>query len=1369
MPPRKKPGSGSKKSNPNHQQSEPSKFGIQHFFDRHTQNSQNPKFKPPIVKKPDSRSTEPGKSVSEHREDGTGSNLGVVDRKPGNLGVESEGGVGGSGVGPGVVEMVGVEKEGSLENTPNGKVVRNGDVDEMDVSPDISKAVSAKRFKFSPGMLIKQSQDEGGDEVTWRISPVNERLNAKFKQLPGVMRVLADSSRLNSMTIQKCSLDKDSDASTGKLEKWLSSPPLKALENSLILSDQTSLRNANSEHGRTDCGNDKDKSGAGKSQSPFQTPPSLSYCNNKPAEGVNSNGVSDQHETRQHKKALLDLLDQVGDVLSVDELECDGVKKIIPHGLDGEICTVSDTAVELTEAKRKPSSLCFLVLEVSEKRPLSSTGTQFPVKVLRLLNEQSGEERAVHLYDEWFCSVIEPGDTVQVIGEFDEQGKCDVNRDKNFLIVHADILMSGTRVAGSYNCTRRAVLDERLKCNEHSIAALIGTLLHQIFQAGLIHENPTKEYLEGYARIVLQKNFESLYACEANDADTHKTLIEAIPKMLNWILLFRDSKGSRTPSVDFGTNDGLKKVKISEVVDIEEVAWAPKYGLKGIIDASLRVKFESSAGENFEKIMPLEFKTGKATTGQTAMEHNAQVMLYTLLMSDRYDESVDSGFLYYLHTDQTQGVVVRRSDLVGLIMRRNELADSILKATTTQRLPPMLKNPNMCKSCRHLNVCTVYHKAQGGNADGSGLGSLFDSLVGHLTSSHYAFLKKWDRLIDLEAKELQDAKRDIWSSRCSNSGRSTSCLSPIFLETSVKKASLAKISQGNKFVYCFLRQKSPLLDGQKDEGESASVKDATCSLRSGDYVILSTEPGHLIVSSGVIMEICPSYVSVSFSKRLRLPRSSPSAAGKDLCQEVWRIDKDEIISSFAVMRFNIVQLFLQYEWNSHLRRMIVDLEAPRFDNGCLFTQDPAVSYIRSEETLNDDQRKAILKILAAKDYALILGMPGTGKTSTMVHAVKAFLMRGSTILLTSYTNSAIDNLLIKLKVQDIDFIRIGRYEAVHEEVRGHCITATDMNSIKDIKLRVDAVKVVAVTCLGINSPLLANKRFDVCIMDEAGQTTLPVALGPLMFASKFVLVGDHYQLPPLVQSVEARENGMGQSLFCRLSEAHPQAISALQSQYRMCSAIMELSNALIYGNRLRCGSLDIENAKLKYTSSIRVSSWLQEVLNPDRQVIFINTDLLPALEVKDCKTVNNPVEAHIVSEVTDKLVARGIQGEDIGIITPYNSQADLIRHCISTSVEIHTIDKYQGRDKDCILVSFVRSSKNPRNCNSSLLGDWHRINVALTRAKKKLVMVGSCRTLSNVPLLKLLLEKVEEKSGVLDVSSNDINYKVELRRCSKIL
>ncbi|KAI5430711.1 DNA replication ATP-dependent helicase/nuclease jhs1, variant 5 [Lathyrus oleraceus] len=145
------------------------------------------------------------------------------------------------------------------------------------------------------------------------------------------------------------------------------------------------------------------------------------------------------------------------------------------------------------------------------------------------------------------------------------------------------------------------------------------------------------------------------------------------------------------------------------------------------------------------------------------------------------------------------------------------------------------------------------------------------------------------------------------------------------------------------------------------------------------------------------------------------------------------------------------------------------------------------------------------------------------------------------------------------------------------------------------------------------------------------------------------------------------------------------------------------------------------------------------------------------------------IPAHFIMQVAKELVKNGIGGDNIGIITPYNSQANLIRHatCI-TSLEIHTIDKYQGRDKDCILVSFVRSCKNPTSCVASLLGDWHRINVALTRAKRKLIMVGSRKTLFKVPLLKLLIKKVEEQSGILTVSKNDIYREGELIRCSQI-
>ncbi|GAB2270733.1 DNA replication ATP-dependent helicase/nuclease jhs1 [Dionaea muscipula] len=281
--------------------------------------------------------------------------------------------------------------------------------------------------------------------------------------------------------------------------------------------------------------------------------------------------------------------------------------------------------------------------------------------------------------------------------------------------------------------------------------------------------------------------------------------------------------------------------------------------------------------------------------------------------------------------------------------------------------------------------------------------------------------------------------------------------------------------------------------------------------------ILWTESSHLPVIKGFITDISRFHVSVSFPKRLRLPPNTGFSLPTDLYQVVWRIVKDEVATSFGIMRFNLVQLFLQSAQSDHLRKMIVDLEAPRFDSGCILSQDPAISYIWSERNLNDDQRRAIVKILTAKDYALILGMPGTGKTSTMVYAVKALLMRGASVLLTSYTNSAVDNLLIKLNTQGIDFVRIGRCNVVHEEIRGHCISGMEIQSVEELKMKLDQVKIVAVTCLGITSPLLANKKFDVCIMDEAGQTNLPVSLGPLLFASVFVLVGDHYQLPPLVQ------------------------------------------------------------------------------------------------------------------------------------------------------------------------------------------------------------------------------------------------------------
>uniref|UniRef100_A0A453CXH4 DNA replication ATP-dependent helicase/nuclease n=1 Tax=Aegilops tauschii subsp. strangulata TaxID=200361 RepID=A0A453CXH4_AEGTS len=1135
--------------------------------------------------------------------------------------------------------------------------------------------------------LIKQSQDDGGGEVvTWKISPVNDRL--RTRQLPG-------------MALHPCS-NTEKHSSLEAMKKWHSSP--------LGLSRCTaSARNLSV------CGIGPGGGDGMEDQSPFRTPPSLPYSfTEQPLNaGITCDGGPDQLEAGQHKKALLDLLDQVEDAITEEELPVDAGNKggqvTVGDSTDSRCSPIANSSlnVESNKPREAPSFDSFLVLEVSEKHKGDSSCDRYPAKVLRLLNEHCGKEYSVHLCDEWFHSTVVPGDTVSVIGEFSDQGKCTVDHDSNLVIVHPELLISGTRVASSFHCPRRSVLDERLKSNEYSTSALMGTLLHQVFQAGLLEDVPSRQFLEQHAKEVLLNNLESLYACGASERSTHSILIEAIPKMLNWYKSFM--KGSKSTNVDFGHTEGRKTVEVTEMMDIEEMAWAPRYGLKGIIDASVISRVNSCGGGSYDKVMPLEFKTGKSTSGQSAMEHSAQVILYTLLMSERYlNTDIDMGLLYYLHTDQTLGIKVKRSDLIGLMMRRNELASEILKASFSQSFPAMLQ-------------------VHGGNTATSGLGDLFDNLVNHLSVAHHNFLKHWDRLIDLEARTSQVKKKEILLPLHYNSGSKSSA--PSFYVLDMKNEhSVDSSGKSKRYIYNFVREKMQPEAAGHSEPQAESLD---FNLKSGDCV-------------------------VSLSRRLRLPGSSSLLEQGDLQRELWRIDKDEFSSSFATMRFNLVQLFSQKPQNTKLRKLVVDLEAPRFDSGGLFSQDPALSYIQSLTSLNNDQQRSLHKILAAKDYALILGMPGTGKTYTMVHAVKSLLMRGESILLTSYTNSAIDNLLMKLKAEGVDFIRIGRHEAVHPDVRANCLSTTEVQSVDAIKTRMEQVQVVGVTCLGVYHPLLAHKKFDTCIMDEAGQITLPVSLGPLMLATKFVLVGDHYQLPPLIQSFEARESGMGISLFWRLSEAHPQAISALRCQYRMSSGIMELSNSLIYGNRLCCGSLEIANAKLKFSGKQQVHFKFKEILNPNRAVIFANTDQVPALEAKEHRTVNNPTEAYIVSWITKQLLKRGVAQDEIGIITPYNAQVNLIRQQVDPLVEVHTIDKYQGRDKDCIIVSFVRSSGNSRASGSSLLGDWHRINVVLTRAKKKLIMVGSAGTLSTIPLLRLLVEKVAEGGGQLDLTNKDV-------------
>ena len=175
-----------------------------------------------------------------------------------------------------------------------------------------------------------------------------------------------------------------------------------------------------------------------------------------------------------------------------------------------------------------------------------------------------------------------------------------------------------------------------------------------------------------------------------------------------------------------------------------------------------------------------------------------------------------------------------------------------------------------------------------------------------------------------------------------------------------------------------------------------------------------------------------------------------------------------------------------------------------------------------------------------------------------------------------------------------------------------------------------------------NSPIFGERRFDYCIVDEASQITLPVCLGPIQLADAFVLVGDHYQLPPLVRNPEAREGGLDISLFKLLSEAQPQAVVNLEHQYRMCEEIMTLSNELIYSGRLKCGTPEVAKRSLKlpdvsklqnFHRGIHAPCWMTDLFSEDVKACFVDTDNVPAREEKKGDRTVNPIEAELTFQV----------------------------------------------------------------------------------------------------------------------------------------
>jgi len=952
---------------------------------------------------------------------------------------------------------------------------------------------------------------------------------------------------------------------------------------------------------------------------------------------------------------------------------------------------------------------------------------------------------------------------------------------------------------------RRAVLQDRVKATSDSSPALVyGTVLHEIFQEALMANDWSEQFLGTVINRILEKHLEDLYVIKVSLQDARAHVLSKMPEVRSWANAFV-SPYPRPDALVQGRNGDKASMCVSKLLDVEEHVWSPMYGLKGNIDATVQVTMRDvgSNGKGSvvqERVLtvPFEVKTGK----NVVSNHQAQTALYNLLLSDRYDIEVAYGILYYTETSKTFRIPAVRHELRHMIMQRNQLACHVRERSVV--LPPMKKSSYDCGKCYAKSTCFIYHRlADDGDGESSGMGKdKFEEVVGHLTPVHKEFFLKWEDLLTKEERESRKMRRELWTMISTEREKLGRCFSNVIIENGSAKEDHGVGAGGsgkiNRFSYTFIKEKP---------GTGFSFLDS--QLVVGEPIVVSDEQGHFALALGYVTAVKKTRISVAVDRRLHNSRikqpgfdaqdyqvfggimevgepEDKSSFHEDAPPVRYRLDKDEFSNGMATVRNNLVQVMTDGAFGSaEIRRLVVDLVPPRFKT----TPTQYSIGASSSGTLNVDQKAAVEKVMSARDYALVLGMPGTGKTTTIAHIIRALIAQGKTVLLTSYTHTAVDNILLKLKRDKIPILRLGPPVKVHPDVPSFATLAgKPMASFEDIQTAWNDSPIVATTCLGINHPVFAERTFDYCIVDEASQITLPVCLGPIRMAKTFVLVGDHNQLPPLVQNEEARQGGLDVSLFKLLSDKHPQSVVSLEHQYRMCEDIMTLSNTLIYNGRLKCGTEALKKSKLIVPAIEALKSrhfdadsylslsqqcaaaaaagrgspsksprktglrkdpptsfcpgpetnpqgcFLHEMVRPEARVRFIDTDALLPLSREEAKgnRIVNPCEARIVSQLVEALLTAGVPADEIGVMTHYRSQLNLLKHSLrfaspAGQIEMHTADRFQGRDKSVVVLSLVRS--NEAGSIGELLKDWRRINVAFTRAKTKLLVVGSRSTL----------------------------------------
>lgn len=438
--------------------------------------------------------------------------------------------------------------------------------------------------------------------------------------------------------------------------------------------------------------------------------------------------------------------------------------------------------------------------------------------------------------------------------------------------------------------------------------------------------------------------------------------------------------------------------------------------------------------------------------------------------------------------------------------------------------------------------------------------------------------------------------------------------------------------------------------------------------------------------------------------------------------------------------------------------------------------------------LNASQEKAVNEVLWAKDVAVVHGPPGTGKTTTLVEAIFETLRRESQVLVCSQSNMAVDWISEKLVDRGINVLRIGNPTRVNDKMlsftyerrfeahpdypqlwsirkairelrqqRKHADSwHQKMDRLKsratELELRIRSslfgeARVIASTLTGAANRVLEGEKYSTLFIDEAAQALEAACWIAIRKAGRVILAGDHCQLPPTVKSIMALKGGLGKTLMERIVENKPETVTLLKMQYRMNEQIMKFSSEWFYHGMVESAPTVSHRGILDYDTPMM---WI-DTAECDGKEEFVGENF-GRINRAEAELTLQTLQQYLEKIGKQRILEESI---DVGIISPYRAQVQLLRKELRKReffrpyrhlLTVNTVDGFQGQERDIILISLVRSNDGG---DIGFLRDLRRMNVAITRARMKLIILGSSETMTSHPFYKKLYEYV----GQLKVES----------------